>query len=97
MTTLSPRQLTGRYAWRPIRDPEVCGHGHGIYLPAGDVDHVARYCRYCGRPFADPEPRCTALIADGSRRCWAPGRHDGLCRAHREQPRLGPDDGETLA
>jgi hypothetical protein len=82
MTTLSPRQAGNRAEWRPIRDPEHCTHHSGMYRLV-DPGAVERVCRFCGRPDGPVEPRCLALIADGSRRCMAPGRQDGLCRAHR--------------
>lgn len=82
MTTLSARQLAARDRWQPVRPGAECSHPAGMYCLV-DVNQVQRICRSCGRPFADPEPRCASVIRDGSRRCLSPGRQGGLCRVHR--------------
>jgi len=83
MTTLSPRAVV----WRerlPLRPGEPnCSHPAPAYYGETAPGVVTRSCRRCGLALASPEPRCSAWVRDSSRRCFAPGRYGGRCRAHR--------------
>ena len=75
------RQPVNRATWRPVADPDACDHAErAIYLEALP-GWIVRRCRACGAELAPVEARCVRVLAIG-RRCMAPGRYGGLCRAH---------------